>query len=131
MVVIFNHNVKPGEHKSVMMADLSWAQKYAGDNSYGGDNVLKNGKEMNVLLRQPISTVDGMNDAGLVIAGYQLPDFQDQDSTVVDPYPSPTPRPYGTDQTTGKPQIGFIYVYYMALRIIGRGDSEECSVPTT
>ena len=115
MVVIFNHNVKPGEHKSVMMADLSWAQKYAGDNSYGGDNVLKNGKEMNVLLRQPISTVDGMNDAGLVIAGYQLPDFQDQDSTVVDPYPSPTPRPYGTDQTTGKPQIGFIYVYYMAL----------------
>ena len=115
MVVIFNHNVKPGEHKSVMMADLSWAQKYAGDNSYGGDNVLKNGKEMNVLLRQPISTVDGMNDAGLVIAGYQLPDFQDQDSTVVDPYPSPTPRPYGTDQTTGKPQIGFITVFYQAL----------------
>ena len=115
MVVIFNHNVKPGEHKSVMMADLSWAQKYAGDISYGGDNVLKNGKEMNVLLRQPISTVDGMNDAGLVIAGYQLPDFQDQDSTVVDPYPSPTPRPYGTDQTTGKPQIGFITVFYQAL----------------
>ncbi|MCQ2182765.1 MAG: linear amide C-N hydrolase [Bacteroidales bacterium] len=118
MVVIFNHNVKPGEHKSVMMADLSWAQKYAGDLTYGGDSVfLKKGeeKEMNVLLRQPISTVDGMNDAGLVIAGYQLPDFQDQDSTIVDPYPSPTPRPYGTDQTTGKPQIGFITVFYQAL----------------
>ena len=118
MVVIFNHNVKPGEHKSVMMADLSWAQMYAGDNTYKGDSVFlkKNSeKEMSVLLRQPISTVDGMNDAGLVIAGYQLPDFQDQDSTVVDPYPSPTPRPYGTDQTTGKPQIGFITVFYQAL----------------
>ena len=120
MVVVFNHNVEKGEHKSVMMADLSWAQKYAGDTSYVGDSIfLKKDKkkEMNVLLRQPISTVDGMNDAGLAIAAYQLPDFQDQDSTIVDHYPnpSPTPRPFGSDQTTNKPQIGFISVFYLAL----------------
>ena len=122
MVVIFNHNVDAsnGEHKSVMMADLSWAQMYAGDTTYKGDSVFlkKNPKkEMNVLLRQPISTVDGMNDGGLAIAAYQLPDFQTQDSTILDPAPfkSPTPRPYGSDQSNNKPQIGFISVFYLAL----------------
>ena len=118
MVVVFNHNVKPGEHKSVMMTDLNGAQKFSGNMNYGGGDevLLKSGIELNVLLRQPISTVDGMNDAGLVLTTYQLPDYQTQDSTLVDPYPSLTPRPYGTDQRIpGKKQSNFMALAYLAL----------------
>ncbi|MCQ2342826.1 MAG: hypothetical protein MJZ75_04975 [Paludibacteraceae bacterium] len=118
MVVVFNHNVKPGEHKSVMMTDLNGAQKFSGIlDKYAGDTVLlRKDIELNVLLRQPLSTVDGMNDAGLVLTCYQLPDFQAQDSTVIDPYPSPTPRPYGTDQRIpGKKQANFIALANLTL----------------
>ena len=118
MVVVFNKNVKPGEHKSVMMTDLNMVQKTSGEMLYGGDSaLLKPGKELNVLLRQPMIALDGMNDAGLVISCYQLPDFQKQDSSLLDPYPykSPTPRPYGTDQSTNKIQSNMMAVMYLAL----------------
>lgn len=116
MVVVFNKNVKPGEHKSVMMTDLNMVQGTSGLTEYRGDKaLLKPGIELNVLLRQPMIALDGMNDAGLVISCYQLPDFQTQDSSITDLYPSPTPRPYGTDQNTGKPQSNMMAVMYLAL----------------
>lgn len=117
MVVVFNHNVKPGEHKSVMMTDLNSAQKFSGIGGYAGEKILlESGKELNVLLRQPISTVDGMNDAGLVIAGYQLPDFKDDNVPhTADQFECKTPRPEGTYQNTGKPQIGFVGLFNLAL----------------
>ncbi|MCQ2270670.1 MAG: linear amide C-N hydrolase [Bacteroidales bacterium] len=116
MVVVFNRNVKPGEHKSVMMTDLNAAQKYSGTGGYNGDNVLlRGGIDLNVLLRQPISTVDGMNDAGLVITSYQLPNFNDRNNPTIDPFPNVTPRPFAVDQNTGKPRIGFSGLHILAL----------------
>ena len=116
MVVVFNRNVNPGEHKSVMMTDLNAAQKFSGTQGYDGDSVLlREGIDLNVLLRQPILTIDGMNDAGLVITAYQLPDFNDANDPAIDPFPSVTPRPYGVDQNTGKPQVGFMGLHILAL----------------
>lgn len=116
MVVVFNRNVKPGEHKSVMMTDLNDAQKYSGTADYDGHEVLlRKGIDLNVLLRQPISTVDGMNDAGLVITSYQLPNFNDRNEPTIDPFPSVTPRPYAINQNTGKPRAGFVGLHVLAL----------------
>lgn len=115
MVVVFNRNVKPGEHKSVMMTDPNVVQALAGLGSeYAGDKVLlEPGKEINVMLRQPFMALDGMNDAGLVISCYQLPDFHtDQE----EPYePGCTPRPEPILQETGKRQTGFFGLHYLAL----------------
>ncbi len=116
MVVVFNHNVKPGEHKSVMMTDLNGAQKFSNTAGYDGDNVLlREGIDLNVLLRQPLSTVDGMNDAGLVLTCYQLPNFDDRNEPIVDPLPSVTPRPFAIYQDTDKPKVGFISLHILAL----------------
>ena len=116
MVVVFNHNVKPGEHKSVMMTDLNAAQMTSGTFGYDGDKVLlRDGIDINVLLRQPVSLIDGMNDAGLVLTCYQLPDFQDEEGSIVDPFESPTPRPRAINQNTGKPQASFTALHYMIL----------------
>ncbi|MCQ2182848.1 MAG: hypothetical protein MJY89_05535 [Bacteroidales bacterium] len=116
MVVVFNHNVKPGEHKSVMMTDLNAAQMTSGTLDYGGYEVLlRDGIDINVLLRQPVFLIDGMNDAGLVLTCYQLPDFQDEEGSIVDPYESPTPRPRAINQNTGKPQASFTALHYLIL----------------
>ena len=115
MVVVSNRNVKPGEHKSVMMTDPNVVQALAGLGSeYAGDKVLlEPGKEINVMLRQPFMALDGMNDAGLVISCYQLPDFHtDQE----EPYETGcTPRPEPILQETGKRQTGFFGLHYLAL----------------
>ena len=116
MVVVFNHNVKPGEHKSVMMTDLNAAQITSGTFGYDGDQVLlRDSIDINVLLRQPVALIDGMNDAGLVLTCYQLPDFQAEDGSIVDPYESPTPRPRGINQNTGKPQASYTALHYLIL----------------
>lgn len=101
MVIIFNKNVKAGEHKNVMMTDLYGAQTLSGlGQEYAGDKaLLKPGKELNVLLRQPIMIIDGMNDAGLVFTCYQLSNFNYE----------------GIYQNTGKPQAGFMGLHYLAL----------------
>lgn len=116
MVIIFNKNVKAGEHKSVMMTDLYGAQTLSGlGQEYAGDKaLLKPGKELNVLLRQPIMIIDGMNDAGLVLTSYQLSDFN-YEGRPEDPFPSETQRPEGIYQNTGKPQAGFMGLHYLAL----------------
>ena len=116
MVVVFNHNVNPGEHKSVMMTDLNAAQMTSGNFNYGGSEaLLREGIDVNVLLRQPVALIDGMNDAGLVLTCYQLPDFQDEEGSIVDPFESPTPRPRAINQNTGKPQASFTALHYLAL----------------
>lgn len=125
MVVVFNKNVKPGEHKSVMMTDLNVVQQLSGDMRYNyrDSALLKPGQELNALLRQPLFALDGMNDAGLVISCYQLPNFytgtpeQVKQESGEFPYDDPNGarRPRPIQQESGKPQAGFMGLHNMAL----------------
>lgn len=114
LVVVFNKNVKQGEHKSVMMTNLMMTQWLFGE-SYEYDGcLLENGRNLNVLLRQPLIVMDGMNDAGLCFAAYQLPSFQggaqpDEEG------PGETERPISVDQNSGKRQLPQIIAIYKIL----------------
>lgn len=104
LLVVFYQDVKPGEHKSVLMTELSMAQMSSGlIEEYNYDPcLLEEGKNLDVLLRQPATVLDGMNDVGLCLAAYQLPNF---DNGAPEIGHNETPRPHGVDQYTGKPQI--------------------------
>lgn len=104
LLIVFNQDVKPGEHKSVMMTELSIAQFFSGlMEEYNYDPcLLEDGKNLEVLLRQPAAVMDGMNDVGLCLAAYQLPNFDDGTPEIGH---NETPRPHGVDQNTGKNQI--------------------------
>ena len=104
LLVVFNQDVKPGEHKSVLMTELSMAQMSSGlMEEYNYDPcLLEEGKNLDVLLRQPSTVLDGMNDAGLCLAAYQLPNF---DNGTAEMGHNETPRPHGVNQNTGKDQI--------------------------
>ena len=104
LLVVFYQDVKPGEHKSVLMTELSLAQMSSGiDSLYDYDPcLLEDGKNLDVLLRQPSAVLDGMNDVGLCLAAYQLPNF---DNGAPEIGHNETPRPHGVNQNTGKSQI--------------------------
>lgn len=113
LLILFNKGVKPGEHKSVMMTELAYCQSLFGLYSeYAYDScLLEHGKNVEVLLRQPIAIMDGMNDAGFCIAAYQLPDFQNDDNPITEYDANRTPRPYGINQNTGKPQTNLCILH--------------------
>ena len=121
LVVVYNKAVKPREYKSVMMTELPMAQMFSGlEKEYGYDScLLEKGKSLDVLLRQPSAIMDGMNEKGLCIAAYQLPNFEVDESSeleitgIEDNYK--TPRPYGVYQNTGKPQITATFLHRMIL----------------
>ena len=82
--------VKPGEHKSVLMTDLQLALSLGWkDLQYSEPYcMLDEGRDLSILLRQPFFCVDGMNDAGLCIAAYQLPTFADPKNPVQEAGPN-------------------------------------------
>lgn len=77
LVVVFNQYVGNHEHKSVMMTGLNIAQMVFGEKFTNDSSLLDNNMDLSILLRQPLAILDGMNDAGLCIAAYQLPSFQE------------------------------------------------------
>lgn len=118
LVVVFNKNVKSGEHKSVMMTDLKMAQMFSGlGEEYGKDSCLTiPRKPLDAILRQPMAIMDGMNDAGLCIAAYQLPDFEEKKLTGNDAPDGAILRPYGINQDEkGKAHITSAFLHEMIL----------------
>lgn len=113
MMVLFNKHPKEGEYKSVMLTNLAYANSWNGTYDYDPDSSLfRKDLRMDVLLRQPIIVVDGMNEHGLCMAIYQLPNTQDGK---MKDYESLTPRPISVDQQTGKEQLTFSSINYMIL----------------
>lgn len=113
MMVLFNKHPREGEYKSVMMTNLAYANSWNGTNDYDKDSSLfREDLRMDVLLRQPIIVIDGMNEHGLCMAIYQLPNTQN--GSMKD-YESLTPRPISIDQQTGKKQLTFSTINYMIL----------------
>lgn len=104
LVVLFNKAVDPGEHRSLIMTDLQLMQGFFGESYEHDDCLLEKGRNLNVLLRQPFLVVDGMNDAGLCLAVYQLPSFQGG-ALPEEEGPGVTERPVSVDQNTGKKQL--------------------------
>ena len=117
LVVVFNKAVKPGEYKSVMMTELPMAQMFSGlEEEYGYDScLLEKDKNLDVLLRQPSAIMDGMNERGLCIAAYQLPNFRTDSTDAKDRKDDKTLRPMGVCQSTGKPQITTTFLHRMIL----------------
>lgn len=117
LMVVFNKNVGPGEHKSVLMSDLKLSQSLDwNDELCAKDNcLLEPGMNLNVALRAPVMAVDGMNDAGLCIAAYQLPQFADPLNPVEETGSNKSPRPSAVKQETGKGQIQFFGLHTLVL----------------
>ena len=115
LVVVYNKVVKDREYRSVMMTELSMAQMFSGlELKYGYDScLLEKGKNLDVLLRQPSAIMDGMNEKGLCIAAYQLPNFRRGFTT--ERKEDKTLRPMGVCQSTGKPQITTTFLHRMIL----------------
>lgn len=105
LVVVFDKAVNPGEHKSVMMTSLTLGQSLYGNlTNYNDKSLLSGIKDISFLLRQPAAIMDGMNDAGLCLAAYQLPAFseaEDEDSGMS----TELPRPSSVDIQRGNKQI--------------------------
>lgn len=105
LVVVFDKAVNPGEHKNVMMTSLTLGQSLYGNLTEYNDRSLISGiKDISFLLRQPAAIMDGMNDAGLCLAAYQLPSFseaEDEDSWMS----TVLPRPSSIDVQRGNKQI--------------------------
>ncbi len=113
MMVLFNKHPKEGEYKSVLLTNLAYANAWNGTGEYNNDSSLFLKKlPMDVLLRQPIIVTDGMNEHGLCMAIYQLPNTQNGE---MKDYESLTPRPISIDQQTGKEQLTFSTLNYMIL----------------
>lgn len=105
LVIVFDKAVNPGEHKSVMMTSLEMSQSsYGNSTTYNDRSLLSGIKDVSFLLRQPAAILDGMNDAGLCFAAYQLPNFseaEDNDKGM----PTILPRPSSIDIQRGNKQI--------------------------
>ena len=109
MVILINKNVPAGEYKSVMLSNVCYANRWNGDNSYDEDETLLDEKlDHGVLLRQIMAVGDGMNEHGLCLAAYQLPNYQyrkDNGELAEPEFEGDSPRPWSIDQNTGKKQI--------------------------
>lgn len=116
LVVVFDKAVNPGEHKSVMMTSLGFGQLLYGNFTEYNDRSLISGiKDISFLLRQPAAIMDGMNDAGLCFAAYQLPSFseaEDEDAGS----PTVLPRPSSIDIQRGNKQIFVTTLHKRILR---------------
>ncbi|MCQ2312959.1 MAG: linear amide C-N hydrolase [Paludibacteraceae bacterium] len=104
MVVLFNKNPRPGEYKSVMLTNIAYANRWDGTENLDPDSSLLNPEhKLDVMLRQNIAVMDGMNEYGLCFAAYQLPNSQDGTE---EEFPGDTKRPISIDQQAeGKAQI--------------------------
>lgn len=116
LVIIFNKVVNKGEHKSVVMTSMTTAQASCGNPiKYNDRTLLSSGSDLSVLLRQPTAIMDGMNDAGLCLAAYQLPNFSEVPN---DDAGKPTilPRPSSIDLKRGNKQITSATLHNKILR---------------
>ncbi|MDO5340896.1 MAG: linear amide C-N hydrolase [Bacteroidia bacterium] len=109
LAVVFNKNVNAGEHKSVIMTDIALSQSFDySEEQFTKDNCfLQEGVNLNAALRLPTFGIDGMNDAGLCIATYQLPTFKDEKNPQPEVGENKTERPCPIKQNTGKEQIHY------------------------
>lgn len=114
MVVLFNKNPRPGEYKSVMLSNLTYAQRWNGTKLYDIDSCLLDPQtNIDVILRQNMAVMDGMNEHGLCFAAYQLPNTQD--GTEIE-FPGDTKRPVSIDQQAdGKDQITLSVLHHLML----------------
>lgn len=116
LVIVFNKVVNKGEHKSVVMTSMTTAQASCGNPiKYNDRTLLSSGSDLSVLLRQPTAIMDGMNDAGLCLAAYQLPNFSEVPN---DDEGKPTilPRPSSIDLKRGNKQITSATLHNKILR---------------
>lgn len=106
LVVVFDKAVNLGEHKNVMMTSLTFGQALYGNLTEYHDRSLISGiKDISFLLRQPAAIMDGMNDAGLCFAAYQLPPFSDAGEDEDSWMSTVLPRPSSVDVQRGNKQI--------------------------
>ncbi|MBQ0165162.1 MAG: linear amide C-N hydrolase, partial [Bacteroidales bacterium] len=110
LIVTFHAHQKSG-YKFVMMTNQAYVDAMNGiKHDNGVDGIFMDGKtDLSLALRQPILSLDGMNEHGLCFAGYQLPGF-DPEKAVSDPY-----MQMPVDQNTGKPQITVSTLHYLIL----------------
>ncbi len=111
LIVTFHGNQKSG-YNFVLMTNQAYVDALNGITEPGGkaDGVFMDGERLlSLALRQPLVSLDGMNEHGLCFAGYQLPSF-DPEKAMDDPY-----MQMPVDQNTGKPQITFSTLHYLML----------------
>ena len=109
MVILINKNVPAGEYKSIMLSNVCYANRWNGSKGYDLDStLLKKGQDLGILLRQIMAVGDGMNEHGLCLAAYQLPNYQyykEGDKLAEIEFEGDSPRPWSIDQHTGNKQI--------------------------
>lgn len=110
LIVTFHAHQKSG-YKFVMMTNQAYVDAMNGiGHNNGVDGIFMDGKtDLSLALRQPVLSLDGMNEHGLCFAGYQLPSF-DPEKALSDPY-----MQMPVDQNTGKPQITVSTLHYLIL----------------
>ncbi|MCQ2370181.1 MAG: linear amide C-N hydrolase [Paludibacteraceae bacterium] len=114
MVILFVKNPRPNEYKSVLFTNVSYVQRWNGSMLYDNDgSLLDPTLDLTVLLRQNMTIMDGINEHGLCLAAYQLPNNQ-QDSDEIE-YPNDTKRPIAIDQHTGKEQLVWSTLHHKIL----------------
>lgn len=116
LMIVFDKAVNPGEHKSVMMTSLLMSQMICCNSTSYDDHSLLNGiKDVSFLLRQPTAILDGMNDAGLCLAAYQLPHFLEA-GNFGEGMPTIHPHPSSIDIQRGNKQITVSTLHKRILR---------------
>lgn len=76
MLMLFNSN---NGYKYVQCTAPNYnSTLYAGPDNLHGDGILSDGKtSLHRLMREPLATMDGMNEHGLCFGAYQLPNFDE------------------------------------------------------
>ena len=113
LIVTF-HGKRSSGYKFVMMTNQAYVDAMNGITEPGGkaDGIFMDGKtDLSLALRQPLVSLDGMNEHGLCFAGYQLPNFNPE-AALLDPH---MPMPVDQNTPGSEGQITFSTLHYLIL----------------
>ena len=113
LIVTF-HGKQNSGYKFVLMTNQAYVDAMNGISEPGGkaDGIFMDGKtDLSLALRQPLVSLDGMNEHGLCFAGYQLPDFNPE-AALLDPH---MPMPVDQNNPSSEGQITFNTLHYLIL----------------
>ena len=113
LIVTF-HGKRSSGYKFVMMTNQAYVDAMNGISEPEGkaDGIFMDGKtDLSLALRQPLVSLDGMNEHGLCFAGYQLPNFNPE-AALLDPH---MPMPVDQNTPGSEGQITFSTLHYLIL----------------